>query len=118
METVRLDQFLCASRIFKSRTQAARACDEGHVRVNGEPARPARPVRIGDEIRARAPRGDVVLDILKLADKRLSPPLARELYTDRSPPPPPYDPLAARDRGAGRPTKQQRRALLKLRGPQ
>jgi ribosome-associated heat shock protein Hsp15 len=117
METVRVDQWLCASRIYKSRTQAALACDDRQVRVNGEIARPARPVRVGDEIRAEAPRGDVVLDVLKLAAKRLSPPLARELYKDRSPPRPPEDPFAGRDRGAGRPTKHERRALLKLRGP-
>ena len=117
MDAVRVDQWLCAARIFKSRTQAARACDDGQVRVNGAMARPSRLVRPGDEIHARAQRGETVVDVVKVAGKRLSPPLARELYTDRSPPRPPYDPFAVRERGSGRPTKVERRALAKFRKP-
>ena len=116
-ETVRLDRFLCASRLFKSRTLAQAACEANHVRVNGEPARSSQALRVGDEIRAFAPRGSVVWEVLKLADKRLGPPEARSLYADHSPPPPPREErIAVRERGAGRPTKAERRAIDRFRG--
>lgn len=111
-ESVRLDRFLCASRLYKSRTLAQAACDANHVRINGEPARSSSPVRVGDEIRAFAPRGSIVWEVLKLADKRLGPPEARLLYADHSPPPAPKEErVAVRGRGAGRPTKAERRAM-------
>jgi ribosome-associated heat shock protein Hsp15 len=75
-------------------------------------------VKVGDVVRCQAPRGLVILEVKKLADKRLSPPLARELYEDHSPPPPPKEeriPIGFRERGAGRPTKADRRALERLR---
>lgn len=113
---VRLDRWLCAARIFKSRTLAARACGAGHVSVNGRPARASHAVRIGDEVTAKPPRGPMVLIISKLADKRLSPKEAALLYEDRSPPPPPQEPpIFLRDRGAGRPTKADRRKLERMR---
>ncbi len=113
---VRIDRWLSAARIFKSRTQAHDACGGGLVRVNGDPVRSSHPVRVGDEVRAHAPRGLVILKILKLADKRLGPKPALELYEDHSPPPPPREErVAVRARGAGRPTKQERRALERLR---
>ena len=67
-ESVRLDRFLCAARLFKSRTLAQTACEANHVRINGEPARSSSPLRVGDEIRAFSPRGSVVWQVLKLAD--------------------------------------------------
>jgi ribosome-associated heat shock protein Hsp15 len=85
--------------------------------LNGSVARASQLVRIGDRLEALAPRGPVVLEVLALAEKRLSPPKARELYADHSPPPPPREELVAvRERGAGRPTKADRRALERLRG--
>jgi ribosome-associated heat shock protein Hsp15 len=117
MESVRIDRWLCAARIFKSRSQAASACAEGSVRVNGVAVKASHLVKIADEIGAHAPRGIVVLDVKALSDKRLSPALARELYLDRSPPPPPRDELfPAREMGAGRPTKRDRRAVARVRG--
>lgn len=116
MDAVRIDRWLCAARIYKSRTQASDACGGGHVRLNGATVRASHPVRIGDRIGALAPRGEVVLEVLALAEKRLSPPAARELYADHSPPPPPREErVAIRDRGAGRPTKAERRALERFR---
>lgn len=116
MDAVRIDRWLCAARIYKSRTQATDACVGGHVRLNEAPVRASHPVRVGDRIRALAPRGEVVLEVLGLAEKRLSPPAARELYADHSPPPPPRDErIAIRERGTGRPTKAERRALERLR---
>lgn len=115
---VRIDRWLTAARIYKSRTQAQEACDGGHVRINDNTARSSQIVKVGDIVRCHAPRGLVILEVKKLADKRLSPPLARELYEDQSPPPPPKEeliPVARRDRGAGRPTKADRRAIARLR---
>ena len=117
MEPVRIDQWLSAARLFKSRTAARDACTGGHVKVNGATVKPSHVVQVGDEVRATAPRGIVVVKVLGTADKRLSPPLARALYEDHSPPPPPREEwVPRRDRGAGRPTKADRRALQKLRG--
>jgi ribosome-associated heat shock protein Hsp15 len=114
---LRVDRWLAAARIYKSRTQASDACSAGHVLLNGQPVRPSHPVRVGDRLNARAPRGEVVLEIAKLADKRLSPPLARELYADFSPPKPPREErYPQRDAGTGRPTKRERRRMSRIRG--
>lgn len=116
MDAVRIDRWLCAARIYKSRTQAGDACAGGHVKLNGASVRASHGVKCGDRIRALAPRGEVVLEVLALAEKRLSPPAARELYADHSPPPPPREErIAIRERGTGRPTKAERRALQRLR---
>ena len=115
---VRIDRWLCAARLYKSRTQAQDACEGGHVRINEQAAKPSHLVKIGDRVRCHAPRGTLIVEVKKLADKRLGPPLARELYDDHSPPPPPKEeriPIGLRDRGAGRPTKADRRALQRLR---
>ncbi len=117
MEEVRLDQWLCAARIFKSRTLAQKSCEAGHVTVNDSVAKSSRSVHVGDKIAARAPRGPTVVVILGVESKRLSAPLARALYEDQSPAPVPRDErVAFRPRGAGRPTKLERRNLEKLRG--
>ena len=119
MNEVRVDRWLCAARIFKSRTQATEACSGGHVRVNDTYAKPPHPVRVGDQLRVQTEARPRVLEVLALADKRLSPALARELYTDHSPPPPPRPDrggLPVRERGAGRPTKRESRLLRGLRG--
>jgi ribosome-associated heat shock protein Hsp15 len=116
METTRIDRWLSAARIYKSRSLAQQACVGGHVRINGVAVKPSQPVRLGDEIDAQAPRGKVVLRVIGLAEKRQSPASARQLYEDHSPPPPPREErIAPRARGAGRPTKSERRALERLR---
>lgn len=115
-ESVRVDRWLCAARIFKSRTQAHDACEAGHVRINGNAVRASHAVRVGDEVRAFAPRGMTILKVLKLADKRVGAGIAREFYEDHSPPPPAREErVAVRDRGAGRPTKAERRAIERMR---
>ena len=116
-EQIRIDRWLTAVRVFKSRTLAQAACEAGHVRINDLQVRPSQAVRIGDEVRALAPRGQVVFVVKGLADKRLSAALAQLLYEDHSPPPPPKEErVAIRERGAGRPTKADRRAITRLRG--
>jgi ribosome-associated heat shock protein Hsp15 len=116
-EGVRIDRFLHAARAFKSRTDAQKACTGGHVLVNGNPVKASHVVRIGDEIHTKAPRGVIVWRVLALAEKRLSAALARTLYEDHSPPPPPREErFPQRARGAGRPTKRDRRSLHRFRG--
>ena len=117
MLSVRIDRWLCAARIYKSRTLAQKACDGGDVRINGATVRPSHVLRVGDEVRAEPPRGPVVLRVLGLAEKRQAPLRARELYEDHSPPPPPREErVMSRAFGSGRPTKSDRRALDRLRG--
>lgn len=116
--SVRIDRWLCAARLYKSRTVAQEACEGGHVRVNDQAAKPSQPLKVGDWVRCQAARGVVIAQVKKLAEKRLGAALARELYDDHSPPPPPREERASvglRDRGAGRPTKADRRALQRLR---
>jgi ribosome-associated heat shock protein Hsp15 len=115
MDSVRVDRWLYAARIFKSRTQATSACVGGHIKVNQSGAKAHHMLQVGDEVRAQTPGTLRVLIVAKLADKRLSAALARELYEDRSPPP--LDTRLGspqRERGTGRPTKRDRRALQQL----
>jgi ribosome-associated heat shock protein Hsp15 len=87
------------------------------VLVNEELAKASHAVRVGDEIRADAPRGKIVWRVLVLAQKRQSAVLAKTLYEDHSPPPPPREErYPSRERGAGRPTKRERRDLHRFRG--
>jgi ribosome-associated heat shock protein Hsp15 len=117
VSTVRVDRWLSAARIYKSRTQAGDACTAGHVKVNALSVKPSYALKVGDEVVAHAPRGLVVLEVKKLGEKRVSAALARELYEDHSPPPPPREErVAPRLRGAGRPTKADRRAMDRFRG--
>jgi len=85
---VRVDAWLWAVRVFKSRSLAAAACKAGHVRLNGERAKPSSLVRIGDEVVVRADR-ERILEVRELLVKRVSAPLATAAVIDRSPPPPP-----------------------------
>jgi ribosome-associated heat shock protein Hsp15 len=116
MDSLRIDRWLCAARLYKTRSLSQQACVGGLVKLNGETVRPSHLVRVGDEIRAEAPRGHVIWLVLGISDRRLSATLAAALYEDRTPPPPPREPaVAVRERGAGRPTKADRRALDRLR---
>jgi ribosome-associated heat shock protein Hsp15 len=117
--SARVDAWLWAVRLFKSRSQATAAVKAGHVRVNGERAKPATAVKIGDRVIVRGGPQERILVVTKLLVKRVSAPMAAEAVDDQSPPPPPRElaiPLAQRERGAGRPTKRERRDLDRLRG--
>jgi ribosome-associated heat shock protein Hsp15 len=117
VDQVRVDRWLSAARLFKSRTQAGQGCQGGHVKVNGANAKPHQLLRAGDEVRVQRGERVILVDVVALAEKRLSPQEARDLYDDRSPPPPPRkERVASRDPGAGRPSKRDRRALRRLRG--
>ncbi len=115
----RVDSWLWAVRLFKSRSQATSACKAGHVRVNGERAKPATAVRVGDRVVVRGGERERVVVVRRILVKRVGAPVAAEALLDESPPPPPpvaRGVVAQRDRGTGRPTKRERRALERLRG--
>jgi ribosome-associated heat shock protein Hsp15 len=118
MTSARLDSWIWAVRLVKTRSLATAECRAGHVRVNGERAKAAQPVRVGDEIRYRVSGFDRIVTVESILTKRASAPVAAASYTDLTPPPPPREEVALaplRDRGAGRPTKRERRELEKLR---
>jgi len=118
-DTARVDAWLWAVRIFKTRSAATAACRAGHVRVNGERAKAAQPVRAGDQLRVRIAGFDRILVVRQTITKRVGAPLAAAAMEDLTPPPPSPETVALvpqRDRGAGRPTKRERRDIDKLRG--
>ncbi|TFB52046.1 RNA-binding S4 domain-containing protein [Cryobacterium tagatosivorans] len=117
--TARVDSWTWAVRMFRTRSQATAACRAGHVRVNGDKVKSAQAVRVGDEVRVRSAGFDRVLVVARIVSKRVGAPVAAECYVDKTPPPPPREEVALvpmRDRGAGRPTKRERRDIDKLRG--
>ena len=115
---VRVDSWIWSVRLTKTRSLAAAACKAGHVRVNGERAKPAQTVRPGDEVRVREGGGyERVVTVSRIVRKRVGAPVAAECYVDTSPPRPPREEVvlvAVRDRGTGRPTKRDRRELERL----
>ncbi len=117
--SVRTDAWVWSVRLFASRSAATTACKGGHVHVNGKRAKPSQPVHVGDRVTATTPGGERVVVVQRLLTKRVGAAVAAECYTDHSPPPPPREERLAmprRDRGAGRPTKRERRQIDRLRG--
>ncbi|MFB6572282.1 RNA-binding S4 domain-containing protein [Streptomyces noursei] len=118
MTTARVDSWIWSVRLTKTRSAAAAACRAGHVRVNDERVKPAHGVRPGDEVRLRQAGRERIVVVRRLVRKRVGAPVAVECYVDNSPPVPPREEvavIAVRDRGAGRPTKRDRRELDQLR---
>jgi ribosome-associated heat shock protein Hsp15 len=117
--SVRADVWTWAVRMYPSRSAASTACKAGHVKIDGASAKPASPVKVGDKVRVLTKGGERILVVTKLIEKRTSAPLAAECYDDLTPPPPPKEErvvVAVRERGAGRPTKRERRETERLRG--
>jgi ribosome-associated heat shock protein Hsp15 len=122
---VRLDVFLDVACLFKTRSEAQRACQSGRVRVNGQPARPHRLVHAGDALEIERGFGLTQrIAVLGVAERSIPKAEARRLYEDQTPKPSEEE-LAARraervfraaQTAAGRPDKRQRRAVRKLRG--
>lgn len=112
-----MDRWLWAVRLTKTRSDAAAACKGGHVRVNDRPAKAATSVSPGDEVRARVGDKTKVVEVVRVIQKRVGAADAATCFIDRTPAPPPEAaiPVARRDRGAGRPTKRERRVLDKFR---
>ena len=121
MEEVRIDKYLWSIRVYKTRTEATDACKGGKVRVNGADTKPSKPVKPGDVIVAR--KGAVVYTykVLELIDKRQGAKLVPQ-YAENQTPAEELAKLRApvetfflqRDRGAGRPTKKDRRQMEDL----
>lgn len=112
-----MDVWLWAVRLYKTRSAATAGCRGGHVKVNGAAAKAATPVKVGDRVEAFVGR-ERVLEVAKVIDKRVGAPLAAECFVDHSPPVPVAEreaPVFARERGAGRPTKRERRELDRFR---
>lgn len=114
--SARVDAWLWAVRVYKTRSAATTACRAGHVRVNGEKAKAAQPVRPGDELRVRIAGFDRILIVRRPITKRVGAALVAESAEDRTPPRDPTPVVAQRDRGAGRPTKRERREIDRFRG--
>ncbi|MBC7517463.1 MAG: RNA-binding S4 domain-containing protein [Microbacteriaceae bacterium] len=117
--SVRIDSWAWAVRLAKTRSAAASACRGGHVRVNGDKAKPAQQVRVGDEVRARVGDVERIVVVSRLITKRVGAIVAVDCYLDKTPVAPPREEtpmVAQRDRGAGRPTKRERRDIDRLLG--
>ncbi|WP_301925131.1 RNA-binding S4 domain-containing protein [Corynebacterium glaucum] len=116
---VRIDVWLWAVRIFKTRSQAAEAVRAGHVKLNEQAVKAATQVVPGDHVRVWKDHRYLEFEVTATVRKRVGAPIARQCYIDKSPPPPPMDIFATmpkRDRGAGRPTKKERRETDRLLG--
>lgn len=114
MESTRVDRWLWAVRLLKSRSEATDLCRGGHVEINGRVAKPAATVAIGDRIEARIHGRERIVEVVQVIDKRVGAPIAVACYEDHSPPPPPRTDVLGipqRDPGTGRPTKRDRRQL-------
>jgi ribosome-associated heat shock protein Hsp15 len=111
--TTRVDRWVWAVRLYKTRSDATDACKGGHVKVNGKTAKAATPVAIGSRVEARVHDRDRVLEVTQVIEKRVGAAIAAGCFIDHSPPVPEVDRIrvAERERGAGRPTKRDRRQL-------
>ena len=113
---VRVDKWLWSTRKYKTRTLAGDASNAGNVRINGVVAKASSKVKVGDEVRALTPGGRKILKVVELAEKRGPASFAVTLYEDLTPPEPKEIAPPRFTRGAGRPTKKDRRKITKLRG--
>jgi len=120
-DKVRIDKWLWAVRIFKTRSMAAEACKKGKVTVDGVSVKPSRDVRLNEIINLRVPPITRAYKVLAISGKRMSAKLAVDFVKDVTP----QDQLnlldatknygfEKRDRGTGRPTKHDRRLIDKL----
>jgi ribosome-associated heat shock protein Hsp15 len=82
MNGVRMDKWLWAARFFKTRSIAARACELGRIESHGQPAKPAREVKIGDMLRIKNDSGEFHVEVLALSEMRGPAPVARTLYRE------------------------------------
>jgi ribosome-associated heat shock protein Hsp15 len=124
MTSVRIDKWLWAARFFKTRALAARACDLGRIQSNGQPAKPARDVRIGDMLRVTNDGGDFEVEVLLLSEVRGPAPVAQTLYRETETSKELRQKAAAERKAmrqfeelpAGRPSKRDRHRIIQFRG--
>ena len=116
-ETTRIDRWLCAVRLAKTRPVATGLCEAGHVRVNGLAAKPSTKVRAGDRVEARIADRERVVEVVRPIESRVGAAVAVTCYVDHSPPPVVIEvrPGIMAVRGEGRPSKRLRRELERLR---
>ncbi|HOV35708.1 MAG TPA: RNA-binding S4 domain-containing protein [Dysgonamonadaceae bacterium] len=118
MDEVRIDKWLWAVRIFKTRTIAAEAIKKGRVIIGGVAVKPSRMIRVGDVVQVRKPPVTFSFKVLALSDKRMGAKLVPQ-FMENITPPDQYELLELnkisgfvdRQRGTGRPTKKDRRDL-------
>jgi ribosome-associated heat shock protein Hsp15 len=121
MDAVRIDKWLWAVRLYKTRSQAGDACSGGKVKINGQNAKPSREVKAGEIIEVQQPGIKKMVEVLQPAKNRVAAKLVPELMRDLTPPEE-YERLEfmhemkteQRDRGTGRPTKKDRREISKI----
>jgi len=124
MTSVRMDKWLWAARFFKTRSLAARACELGRIQSNGQPAKAAREVRIGDMLRITNDGGDFEIEVLLLSEVRGPASVARTLYRETEASRELRQKVAAERKAAmqfeqlpaGRPSKRDRRHIIQFRG--
>jgi ribosome-associated heat shock protein Hsp15 len=124
MTSVRIDKWLWAARFFKTRALAAKACDLGRIQSSGQPAKPAREVRIGNMLRITNDGGDFEVEVLQLNDTRGPAAVAQTLYRETEASRELRQKVAAERRAArefevlpmGRPSKRDRRHIIQFRG--
>jgi len=124
MTSVRIDIWLWAARFFKSRALAKRACELGRIESNGQPAKPAREVRVGDRLRVTTEGGDYQVEVMLLSAVRGPAPVARGLYFETEASRELRKKLADERKAmkqfeelpAGRPSKRERRKIIQFRG--
>ncbi|MCC9624378.1 RNA-binding S4 domain-containing protein [Thalassospira sp. MA62] len=122
---IRIDKWLWHARFYKTRSLASKACQAGHIVLNGTSvSKSSATVSAGDRLQFFQGPHLRVVEVVALGERRGPAPEAQTLYTDHSPPRMPKKdvasdirtaPVAEREAGAGRPTKAERRALDKLR---
>ena len=115
-DATRIDRWLCAVRLVKTRPLASQLCEGGHVRVNGSSAKPSTKVRPGDRVEARVADRERVVEVVRPIESRVGAAVAETCYVDHSPPVvPEARPAFVPIRGEGRPNKHQRRDFERMR---
>ena len=121
MEEIRIDKWLWAVRLYKTRSQASEACKSGRVKVDGVQVKPSRTIKAGTKIVVSIPPIQRTVEVKNILKNRVGAKLVENYLTDLTPPEE-YEKLVFikemktewRDRGTGRPTKRDRRDIEKL----
>jgi len=124
MTSLRIDKWLWAARFFKTRALAAKACELGRIQANGQPAKPARDVRIGNMLRITNDGGDFEVEVLLLGDSRGPASVAQTFYRETEASRELRQKVAAERKAmrefeelpGGRPSKRDRRHIIQFRG--
>ena len=116
-DETRIDRWLCAVRLVKTRPTATELCEGGHVRVNGSAAKPSTKVHAGDRVDALIAGRERIVEVVRPIEARVGAPVAATCYVDHTPPPVVSElaPGIKVMRGEGRPSKRLRRELERMR---